>query len=70
MTKINIRFIVTKKGVYLKQEDVLNYFRELAGTEETDVRNRMEQAINNIIAKGKYDDSETDYKHIPFWQRS
>lgn len=40
--------IEVKGNTYLRQEDVVAYIREIAGAEETDVRNRLLQAANNI----------------------
>ena len=41
---MDIRFISLKGTTYLKRVDVVEYLRELAATEETDVRNRIEEA--------------------------
>lgn len=38
------------KGVrYLRIDDVVEYVRELGGGEETDVRNRLNQAAENLL---------------------
>lgn len=47
-TKVQVRCIEVKGNTYLRQEDVVAYIREIAGAEETDVRNRLLQAANNI----------------------
>jgi len=45
---MNIRHVVIKKAVYLRVEDVAEYIRELGGSEETDVRNRLKKAADII----------------------
>ena len=42
---MNIRFITKTSGIiYLRKIDVVQYLFELAAGEETDVRDRLEQA--------------------------
>lgn len=43
-----IRYIINRNKKYLLEDDVIDYLRELAGSEETDVRNRLNQAASNI----------------------
>lgn len=47
-TKVQIRMISANGATYLRQEDVVTYIQEIATTEETDVRNRLLQAANNL----------------------
>lgn len=50
MDIINIRFVITKDKIkYLRQEDVINIIADIAATEETDVRNRLNQVCINIL---------------------
>lgn len=46
--KVDIRFVKANGAVYLLAEDVANYIRNLAGGEETDVRNRLNEAAKNL----------------------
>lgn len=41
---MNLRFIKIKDVIYFRAEDVASYIRELASTEETDVRKRLNLA--------------------------
>lgn len=50
--KVDIRFVKANGTVYLLAEDVANYIRNIASGEETDVRNRMNEAANNILKNG------------------
>jgi hypothetical protein len=43
-----MRFIITNNSAYLKCEDVVNYIKLIASTEETDVRNRLTEAADNL----------------------
>ncbi len=46
---IAFRFVALKSGAkYIRAEDVVDYLREIAATEPTDSRNRLEQAAKNI----------------------
>jgi len=49
--KFNIRTVTVKDVKYLRAEDVAEYLLELAATEETDTRNRIEQAARNLIGE-------------------
>lgn len=51
--KVNMRFHNTMGVTYIRKEDVVNYIRELASYEETDVRWRLEEAARNIDMLGK-----------------
>ena len=44
----NIRHVNIKGITYLRAEDVVSYIQEIAATEETDVRNRLNEAANNL----------------------
>jgi hypothetical protein len=48
---INIRHVHANGTTYLRLEDVVSYIREIAGSEETDVRNRLNEAANNLTKK-------------------
>lgn len=47
---VGVRYVVVKEHVYLRSEDVAAYLRELAAAEETDVRNRINTAADNLTA--------------------
>lgn len=45
---------VEVRGVrYLRLDDVARFIRELGGSEETDVRNRLQQAAERLLAGEK-----------------
>lgn len=46
--KIPLRVIKIKNEIYIRNEDIVKYIYELAGSEETDVRERLNTAANNI----------------------
>lgn len=46
--KTEIRTITYQKRLYFERQDLLEYLREFAGSEETDVRRRMEELIENL----------------------
>jgi hypothetical protein len=48
MDQTKFRFVVVKDKTYLRLEDVVQFIIEIGGTEETDVRNRLEEAARNI----------------------
>jgi hypothetical protein len=50
--KVDIRYVKANGTTYLRAEDVATYIRNIAGGEETDVRNRMNEAANNILKYG------------------
>jgi len=45
----NFRVIDVKGAKYLRAEDVAEYVRNLGSTEETDVRNRLDQAAKHLV---------------------
>jgi len=47
---LNIRVISWKGNSYLRKEDVVAYLLELAGSEETDARTRIEEGAARINA--------------------
>jgi len=47
-SKRDIRFVNINQTIYLRKEDVVAYIQELATSEETDTRNRIEEAAKNI----------------------
>jgi hypothetical protein len=51
--KKDIRFIKHNDAVYLRLEDVAAFVRDIGATEETDVRNRLNDAAINIEKIGK-----------------
>lgn len=54
MDIFNIRYVVVKNKRYILSDDVANYIRTLAETEETDVRNRLNEAANCIQHDRKF----------------
>lgn len=46
--RFEVRCVHIKDSVYIKKEDVVNIIREIAGTETTDVRNRLEELARNF----------------------
>lgn len=46
--KIKCRYIKTHGTKYLRLEDVCDLLREFGGSEETDVRNRIDELIINL----------------------
>jgi N-acyl-L-homoserine lactone synthetase len=53
-----MRFIRLNEKLYIRKEDVIAYMLEIASTEETDVRLRIEQACANIQKLGDKKDRE------------
>jgi hypothetical protein len=51
--KTNIRFIDIQGTIYLRKEDVIDFWRDFAEAEETDTRNRILEAVNNINSAWK-----------------
>ena len=43
-----IRFVTVRSVKYLRQEDIAHLIREVAGTEDTDVRNRLEALAREV----------------------
>ena len=48
-TQINLRAVTYKGRVYLETHDVVDLLRDFGGTEETDVRRRVEELCCNIL---------------------
>ena len=48
-TKFQMRTIQANGATYFRAEDVGAFLREIAATEETDVRNRLTQAAVNLL---------------------
>ena len=46
--KHQLRFVVVQGVRYLRVDDVASFVRELGSGEETDVRNRLSQAADNL----------------------
>lgn len=53
----NVRFISVGDVVYLRSNDVIELLNTFASTEETDVRNRLNELISNL------------HKNCEEWQR-
>ena len=47
--KFQLRFVDIRDARYLRLEDVGAFIRELGGGEETDVRQRLDQAAKNLL---------------------
>lgn len=50
---MDIRSVKVKGNIYLRKEDVVAYLQEMAATEETDTRNRILTAAENLSEVGK-----------------
>ena len=51
---IEMRFLKKNNNkIYIRKEDVYNYLMEMASTEESDVRNRLEEAATNLDKLGE-----------------
>jgi len=50
--KIDFRLVRANGSIYLRKEDVIEYLLWLAAGEETDTRNRLEEAAKKIEALG------------------
>lgn len=48
---MQVRFVRFEGITYLRAEDVAAYLREVAGAEETDVRNRLNEAARNLTQR-------------------
>lgn len=57
---IQIRSVTVRNVKYLRCEDVVEFIRDLASTEETDVRNRLEQMAYNLAELEKKSQCNTD----------
>lgn len=49
LLKPTIKFIVVKGVKYLRAEDVASYLQEIAATEESDTRNRLNKAAQELL---------------------
>ena len=49
--RADIRFIKANGAIYLRLEDVALFIVNLGSCEETDVRNRLNEAAANLIKK-------------------
>jgi hypothetical protein len=49
--KFSLRFVDVHGVRYLRLEDVAAFVRELGGSEETDVRNRLNEAADYLLKK-------------------
>jgi hypothetical protein len=49
MSTFEFRFVRVRGERYLRLDDVASFVRELGGTEETDVRNRLSEAANHLL---------------------
>jgi hypothetical protein len=47
--RMNVRFVKIKDTVYLHAEDIVELLRELAATEETDTRKRIEELACRLV---------------------
>jgi hypothetical protein len=47
--KFQLRFVTVRGVRYLRIEDVAAFVRDLGGTEETDVRNRLDEAAAQLM---------------------
>ncbi len=48
----NVRFVVLHGACYMRTEDVANFIRDVASGEDTDVRNRLDQAAASLSKSG------------------
>ena len=68
--KVQVRFVLVRGSRYLHVDDVAAFIRELAATEETDVRNRLLQAATNIAAPFGGDEYLNSEAFIPIGVKS
>jgi len=60
---MDIRFVQPyTMTTYLHREDVADYILEMAATEVSDVRDRLEEAARNLLEVGKKDSLERNRK--------
>jgi hypothetical protein len=55
MSNFEFRFVRVRGERYLRLDDVASFIRDLGGTEETDVRNRLNEAAENLLRTTKED---------------
>lgn len=48
MSKIDFRYVTVRGVRYLHVDDVVSYVLQLAATEETDARRRLDEAARNL----------------------
>jgi major membrane immunogen (membrane-anchored lipoprotein) len=53
MAELFVRYIAHKGVSYLRAEDVADTLREMAATEETDVRKRLEALASELLKVNK-----------------
>jgi len=53
--KFNIRTIIWHNRKYARLDDIAELLREVAATEETDVRNRLNELADNLHEKNDED---------------
>lgn len=46
--RADVRFVLVKGVRYLRADDVATYLAGIAATEETDVRNRLNEVVRNL----------------------
>lgn len=46
-----IKYIITNSKIYFLSEDIIELLKDFAATEETDVRNRMDELIVNLTIR-------------------
>ena len=47
--KAQLRYVVIRGVQYLRHDDVASFIRALGSAEETDVRNRLNEAAANLL---------------------
>lgn len=45
---MTLRTVTYKGRLYFERQDIIGYLREFAGSEETDVRNRLLELVDNL----------------------
>lgn len=50
--RVQMQFVTVKGKVYIAKESIAEYILEIAGGEETDVRDRLEEAVRNLNTIG------------------
>lgn len=51
--RFQLRFVVVQGARYLRVDDVASFVREMGSGEETDVRNRLNEATDNLLRSSK-----------------
>lgn len=52
MKEVPFVYVNVAGHIYVRLEDIITYMKEIASTEETDVRNRLNEAADKM--KGKF----------------